>query len=321
MSKIKLRTAFFGTPLLAKKSLEALIEHFNVVLAVTKPDKRRGRGKKLLPTEVKEFAVHAGIPVVTPHQLDDSFVDTLREYNVQLIVLVAYGKILPESIIKFPEYGSVNLHPSLLPELRGASPIQSAILFGLKKTGITLQKMVYEMDAGDIISQVEIKIDKDWSAEDLYSKVLEVAPGFLVSNLKLYIEGKLTPVPQDKSKVTYCYPLKKSDAPVNWSEDAGRISRKIMAFNLWPVCYSYLDTKVLRFFRAYVYNGDTSAFASCKTGEVVDIVKNAGIVVKCGDGFVALTELQLQGKRRMNYMDFINGYRNLKGKVLRASTE
>ncbi len=309
--------AFFGTPLLARKSLEKLVQSFNISLVVTKPDKERGRGRKIVPTEVKKYALERGIPVVTPENFDANFIDILKEYNVNAIVVVAFGKILPASIINFPLYGSFNLHPSLLPELRGASPIQSAILFGLKKTGVTLQKMSEKMDAGDIIAQIEITIEEEWSAEELHEKVLNIAPDFLVEKLNLFFNGKLKPLPQDESKATYCYPLKKEDALLKWSENADLISRKILAFNIWPTCYSYLGTNVLRFFRAYVYNCDDSLDGI--SGQVVKIDKKKGIVVKCGDGCIAITELQLQGKRRMNYRDFINGFRELEGKVFKEN--
>jgi len=193
--------AFFGTAGLSKSSLEALHKSgYRISLIVTKPDKIRGRGRKLLPTPVKEFGIKHNIPVVTPEKIDPSFVNLLEKYKIKLSIVVAFGQILPLEVIDYPEYGSLNLHASLLPELRGASPIQSAILYGLKKTGITLQKMKFEIDAGDILAQETIEIVKGWGAEDLLINIMEKSPSFLIRNLDLYLNKKLIPIPQDESK-------------------------------------------------------------------------------------------------------------------------
>ena len=313
-----IRVAFFGTPELSKKVLEAIYNaNYNISLIVTKPDKVRGRGRKLLPTPVKQFGIENSIPVFSPEKITSSFVDVLKGYKIDVSVVVAFGQILPDNIIDYPIYGSLNLHASLLPELRGASPIQSAILFGLKKTGITLQKMSYKIDAGDILAQEEIKILNGWGAEDLLDYIEKKSPPFFVENFNLYINGKLKPIPQDESKATYCYSLKKSDGLINWNMKAEEIVRRILAFNTWPVCYTYLKSNILRLFKAAIYfNSYSIKNDYLRPGEIFDVDKNNGILVKANEGMVAIQELQLQNRRRMSFIDFVNGYRNLKGIVL-----
>ena len=312
------RIAFFGTPELSKLVLETLYDKFNISLIVTKPDKIRGRGKKVTPTVVKQFGIKRGIPVVTPEKIKASFVEILKEYEVSISIVVAYGHILPLEVINYPEFGSLNLHTSLLPELRGASPIQSAILFGLKKTGITLQKMKYKMDSGDILAQKEIQIVQNWGADNLLNIIMKEAPFFLVKNLNLYLSDKLLPKPQGESIATYCYPLKKEDGLINWNLEPGEIVRMILAFNTWPVCFTFLKSNILRLFKANVYsNLKLKEIESLKPGTIFDINKDSGILVKSAKGIVSIQELQLQNKKRMNFRDFINGYRNLKGLMLK----
>ncbi|RKX93067.1 MAG: methionyl-tRNA formyltransferase [Spirochaetes bacterium] len=312
-----IRIAFFGTAGLSKSVLEALYnEKYNISLVITKPDKIRGRGKKLLPTSVKQFALEHNIPVVALEKVNPDFIDLLKEYRIDISLVVAFGQILPAEVIDYPQYGSLNLHASLLPQLRGASPIQSAILFGLKRTGITLQKMKFKMDAGDILAQEEIAILENWGAEDLLKVVIETSPTFVIKKIPLYLEGKLTPIPQDDSKATYCYSLKKSDGLIDWNTDAVRIVRKILAFNTWPVCYTYLKGNILRLFKATVYSNLSKEIDMLKPGEIFDVDKKIGILVKVKGGAVAIQELQLQNKKRMNFIDFVNGYRNIRGIIL-----
>jgi len=312
-----IRIAFFGTAELSKSVLEALYnEKYNISLVITKPDKIRGRGKKLLPTSVKRFALEHTIPVVAPEKINPDFVDLLKEYRIDISLVVAFGQILPTEVIDYPKYGSLNLHASLLPQLRGASPIQSAILFGLKRTGITLQKMKFKMDAGDILAQEEIEILENWGAEDLLKVIIEKSPTFVIKKLPLYLEGKLAPIPQDDSKATYCYSLKKSDGLIDWNTDVVRIVRKILAFNTWPVCFTYLRGNILRLFKATVYSNLSKDIDMIKPGHIFDVDKKIGILVKVKDGAVAIQELQLQNKKRMNFIDFINGYRNIIGIIL-----
>jgi len=306
--------AFFGSPELAKRCLAYLLDSFNVAVVISRPDKIRGRGRKVTPTPVKELAISRGIPVYTPEKILPQFGKTIEEYGVDCNVVVAYGQILPREVIYCPGWNSVNLHASLLPELRGPSPIQTAILSGLRKTGITLQLIKEELDAGDIIAQQVIEIEPHWTAEDLLNEIMMTAPDFLVESLRDYIDGRATPVPQAEEKATYCKILKRKDALIDWSESAASISNKIRAYNIWPVAYTYLNGRILKLYNAFVYENGKKYGRN--PGAVIDVLKGTGIIVQTGTGVISLTELQLENKKRMGFMEFANGYRNLKGTVL-----
>ena len=311
--------AFFGSPRLASVCLEALVNEFSVELVITQPKKRGGRGRKVIQTPVDEFASNHHIPVMEPERIDSSFSSTLRSFGIGLIVVVAYGLILPEEVISYPRFGSLNLHGSLLPKYRGASPIQSALLNGEKESGISLQLMVPEMDAGDVLAQQKVLIHGEMTAESLLEIFIERAPDFLVRSIQRYLSGDLIPVKQEEDKATFCKKLKKQDGLIRWESGASEILRKIKALNIWPVAYTTLDGKMLR-----IFDARTCSFSTKRAhtpGRVVALDQKNGIVVETGEGRVALVELQMENKRRMNYRDFLNGYRNLNGKLLGSKNE
>jgi len=305
------RIAFFGSPELASKCLSILMNKFCIEMVVTRPDRARGRGQTILPTPVKKLACENNIPVYQPQKIKPDFVKVLEMHSINLIVTVAFGRILPPEIIHYPELRSMNLHASLLPRHRGPSPIQAAILNGETESGITIQLMDSRMDAGDIINHLPIPLKEEHTAEDLLKVIIEKAPDFLVSSIKGFLEGKLVPIPQQESEASYCSVLRKHDGFINWEENSEFIARKIRAFNIWPVAFTFLDGKKLRLYRA-VSRRDSSGMP----GEVIELDKIKGIIVKTGEGVVEITELQLENKRRMNHIDFINGYRGLRGKIL-----
>jgi len=306
------RVCFFGTPELSARCLDALIKNFDVKLVVTGKDKPFGRGRKLQPSPVKKLALEKNIPVIHPERFDNGFQKMIDDEGIDLIVVVAYGRILPGSVIFKPRYGSINFHASLLPKYRGPSPIQSVFLDGEKKTGITIQRMAEEMDSGDILKTLEIKIPDNWNAEDLLNHITEIGPDFLVQTIEEYLDGKLHPVRQNDREATYCRIIKKEDGIINWNEDAETIVRKIKAFSIWPVARTLLDGKKLLIYRAgKIENQDSRGV----TGEVIIANQKDGIIVKCGKNLISILELQLENKKRMDYKSFINGYRNLLGKV------
>jgi methionyl-tRNA formyltransferase len=311
--------AFFGSPILASVCLQALVNEFSVKLVVTQPKKRGGRGRKVIQTPVHEFASKHRIPVMEPERIDSGFSSTLHSFGIELVVVVAYGLILPEEVISYPPFRSLNLHGSLLPKYRGASPIQSALLHGEKESGITLQLMVPKMDAGDVLTQQKVPISGEMTAENLLEIFIERAPDFLVRSIQQYLSGDLIPVKQDESKATYCKKLNKQDGLIRWESGASEILRKIKALNIWPVAYTTLDGKMLRIFDARVC--PFSANHAHTPGRVVALDYRNGIIVETGEGRVALGELQIENKRRMNHRDFLNGYRNLEGKLLGSKNE
>lgn len=309
----KTRICFFGTPELSMRCLEALVKQFDVRLVVTGRDKPYGRGRKIMPSPVKRFALEKGLSVAHPENFDAGFLKLLEDERIELIVVVAYGRILPGVVIFKPIYKSINFHASLLPKYRGPSPIQSVFLNGEKKTGISIQVMNEEMDRGDILRKLEIEIPDDWNSEDLLKHIIEIGPDFLVRTIEDYLKGELIPIRQNDDEATYCRIIKKEDGILNWGEDAEIIVRKVKAYSIWPVARTFLDGKKLMIYRSKKI--DNVSFGGIP-GEVVELSRRDGIIVKCGKDLVSLLELQLENKKRMDYVSFINGYRNLKGKIL-----
>ncbi len=310
------RVAFFGSPSLARACLEELHHSFDVRLVVTQPDREKGRGRKISMTPVKSYAVDNSIAVYQSEDLGAPLVDKLSEHGVDLIVVVAFGRILQERVIFAIPRGSLNLHASLLPKYRGPSPIEAALLAGERETGITLQLMAPGMDRGDILSSKAIAIESEWTAEDLYPEVIERAPSFLVQSVRDYLDGKLSPVPQDESRASYCSVIKKENGYINWHEEAECIRNKIRAYSLWPVAHTMFQGKQLKIFNARTLAASRGTAVSGKPGEVVSADKREGIVVQTGSGTLSIIDLQIENKRRMNFKEFLNGHRNMRGSVL-----
>lgn len=309
---------FFGSPQLAAECLRALLKTFTVSLVITQPDRRSGRGMKTTVTPVKECALAHGITLYQPSAPDEVLLQKIRTHRVNLIVVVAYGRILPKTVIFEPALGSLNLHASLLPKYRGASPIEAAILNGDDLSGLTVQMMSEKMDAGDIVAQYTMPITPDMNASDLMNGIINTAPEFLVDALTGYLDGSLNPSPQDESKATYCIPIRKEDGAIDWYRDATAIVNKIRAFDVWPVAYTFLNGKRVRIFRARVVQKNR---AGVTPGRIVDLDRHRGILVQTGDGIVGILELQPENKKRMDYREFMNGYRSLHGSLFESRRE
>jgi len=309
--------AFFGSPLLAGQCLSALVQSFTVSMVVTKPDRKAGRGMKTGATPVKEAAFDRNIDVYQPERADESLVREMKAHSVNLIVVVAYGKILPEFVISRPALGSLNLHASLLPKYRGPSPIEAAILSGDTCTGLTVQTMAKKMDAGDIIAQQVIPLTPDMNASDLKNEIIRIAPGFLLQSIQQYMTNALQPRPQNELDATYCTPIRKEDGWINWHDSASDVLNRIRAFDIWPVAYSMLEGKRVRVYRARVVN--LPGYEDVLPGQIVGLDRNMGVLVKTGNGIVSLLELQPENKKIMDFRQFINGYRDIEGKVLESS--
>lgn len=311
--------AFFGSPELAAACLGELIGPFNVKMVVTQPDKEYGRGKKIKSTPVSKIALSKKISVYRPRYIDNTIIRGLNYHNIRLIIVVAYGKILPENIINYPEAGCLNLHASILPKYRGPSPVQAAVLNGEAETGVTVQIMKKELDTGDILSVRKIPVNQEWTAEDLIGEIISLSPSFLVETVNSYLTGGINPEKQRESEVTYCTMIRKKDGLIDWSKGAEVLRNKIRAYNIWPVAFTYLDGKLLKIFNARLCSMGNSSSAG--PGEIVDVSRHEGIIVKTGLGMLAIIELQLANKKRLKYSDFIQGCRNLKGKVLSSTPQ
>ncbi|NLJ89512.1 MAG: methionyl-tRNA formyltransferase [Clostridiales bacterium] len=301
---------FMGTPDLAATVFEKLIESdHNILAAVTQPDRPVGRGKKIKYSPVKELALEHNIPVLQPIKArEEDFIKELENYNPDLIVVAAYGQILPESILNLPKYGCINVHTSLLPKYRGASPIQWAIMNGDEKTGVTIMHMEASLDTGDIIIQEEVIIDKKETAATLHDKLAICGGNLLLEAIKLLEEGRAPRIKQDDSKATYVKTIDKSEGSIDFSEPAQVIERKIRGLNPWPSAYTFLKGQNLKVWEAQVLREDEARLSSKEAipGQIID-VSDKGLIVKTGDGYLNLLEIQLAGKKRMKVADFLRG--------------
>lgn len=293
-----------GTPDFAVNSLEAINDAgHEITLVVTQPDKPKGRSGALQMSDVKQCALKLGIPVFQPEKIKDpAAFDKLKEYECELIVVAAFGQIIPEEILKFPKYGCINVHASLLPRLRGASPIQTAILEGDAETGVTIQQMGVGLDTGDILSQSRIPIDKDDTGGSLFDKLADLGAELVVKTIEDIGEGRIRPCPQDEDKASYAKKIDKSMGRIDWNMDACEIERLIRALDPWPSAFSSLEGRMVKIWKAQTVPGTDAA-----PGRVTDVRKD-GISVACGSGLLIIKEIQLEGKKRMPVHDFLLGY-------------
>lgn len=307
-----MRAVFMGTPEFAVPTLQALIDHHQVEAVVTQPDKQRGRGKKVQFPPVKEKAVDHEIPVYQPQKArDEEFVEILREINPDVIVVVAYGQILPESILNIPKYGCINVHGSLLPKYRGAAPIQWAVLDGEEKTGITTMYMEKGLDTGDMIDKAEIVLDPKETAGTLHDKLMEIGANLLLETLEKLENETAVRIKQNDSESCYASMLTKEMGQINFSKSAREIECLIRGMNPWPSAYTSLNGKTLKVWEAEVLTENPGE----EPGTVIDVTKDA-IVVACKEGALKLLEIQMAGKKRMKVSAFLLGYQVEKGMKL-----
>ena len=314
-----MRVVFMGTPEFAVPTLEALIAHHEVIAVVTQPDKPKGRGKAMACPPVKETAMAHDIPVYQPVRVrEESFVGTLRELQPDVIVVVAFGQILPESILNIPPYGCINVHASLLPKYRGAAPMQWAIINGEKETGITTMYMAKGLDTGDIIDTVVIPIDPKETGETLHDKLSAAGGKLILQTLEELEAGTAKRIPQDDAKSSYAGMLTRELGEIDWTKSAVEIERLIRGLNSWPSAYTYLHGKTLKIWDADVAQSDArqeeTALSKTAPGTVTAVKKDC-FYVQTGDGQLKVNEVQLQGKKRMSVQAFLLGNRIEKGLV------
>ena len=309
----KMKVVYMGTPDFAVAPLKAIIENgYEVVGVFTQPDKPVGRKAILTPPPVKVIAQEYNIPVFQPDSLKNGEgLRILEELKPDVCAVVAYGKILPADFLEFPKYGCVNIHGSILPEYRGAAPIQRSILDGKEFAGVTAQQMDIGVDTGDILFTEKTKILENETSGDLYERLTVIGAQLLVKTLNAVSAGEINPIKQDDSKSTHAAMLDKTMSPVDWSKSALEIHNQIRGLDPWPVAQTTLNGKNLKLFRSYVYEN----LGSGKAGEAIAL-KN-GLGVFCGDGkAVVVTEVQYEGKKRMNAADFLRGCNLPEGTIL-----
>lgn len=302
-----------GTPEFAVNTLREIVKAGHEVIGVvTQPDKAKGRGGKISYPEVKEAAIELNLPVYQPQKIKEpEFIQFLKDLQPDVIVVAAYGKILPKDILDIPPYGCINVHASLLPKYRGAAPIQAAIIDGENETGVTIMHMDVGLDTGDMILQERIPISKDETGGSLHDKLAELGAKLLVKALEQIKDGTASRVPQDDSKATYVKMLDKEMGSIDFTKPAEYIERLIRGLDPWPSAYTKLDGKTLKLWKARVK--DTNIIAS--PGEVIEVNKDS-IVVMTGKDALEILELQLEGKKRLSAAEFLRGYRIDKGTVL-----
>ncbi len=300
------RIVFMGTPQTAATTLEQLLDGADdVVGVVTQPDRPSGRGQKRYSTPVRQVAEDHNIPVLAPEKIrDPAVIDQLRAWRPQIIVVVAYGRILPAAILELAPHGCLNVHYSLLPKYRGAAPAAWAIINGETITGVTTMKLVEKMDAGPIFLQEEVAVAPDETTASLQAKLTPVGARLLLETLQRLKEGSLAPRPQDEAGVSFAPMIKKEDGLIDWSQTASVLERRVRGFHPWPSAYTYWHGKLLKIHRAKVMAKEVAA----NPGEVVR-ADGKGLWVATGSGVLSLEEVQLENKKRLPGTEFIRGAR------------
>jgi methionyl-tRNA formyltransferase len=297
-----LRIIFAGTPDFAARHLQALIQSEHQIVGVySQPDRPAGRGKKLKASEVKELALEHNLPVFQPQSLkNDEALAELTSLNADIMIVVAYGLILPKAILEAPRLGCLNVHGSILPRWRGAAPIQRAIWAGDEQTGVTIMQMDEGLDTGDMLHISRCPISTTETSASLYTKLAELGPDALIETINKLANGEITPEPQNDELANYAKKLSKEEANIDWSMSALQIERNIRSFNPWPMCFTQMGGQTVKIHQAQVM------LQSGDPGQILSSDKN-GVVVACGEHALCITQLQPQGKKPMAINDFLNG--------------
>ena len=307
-----MKTVFMGTPDFAVPPLHALIEAgYEVAAVVTQPDKPKGRGKTLLPTPVKEEALMHEIPVYQPQRVrkNPEFLETLKEIDPDIIIVAAFGQIIPKEILELPKFGCINIHASLLPKYRGAAPIQQAVIDGEKESGVTIMQMGEGLDTGDMISKIIIPLAQDETGGSLFGKLAQAGAELLIKTLPSIEQGTAEREKQpEESPTPYAAMITKQMGLMNFSKPAEELERLVRGMNPWPSAYTFINGKTLKVWKCKVSGEQTDAIPG-----TVFLTDKEGIHVACEKGTLILTEVQLEGKKRMDTEAFLRGYNIEKG--------
>jgi methionyl-tRNA formyltransferase len=311
---MKVRTVFMGTPQFAVTILESLLQSSYPVLAVyTQPDKPAGRGRPVVFPPVKKLALERQIPVIQPETFKSrEVVEELASFQPELIIVAAFGFILPSEVLSLPKFGCLNVHPSLLPRHRGPSPVANAILCGDELTGVTIMLMDAGLDAGPILAQEKVGISFMNTTGSLSSKLADMGAKLLLETLPKWFGGELKPRAQDESQATYSKLITSKDAEIDWCLSAVDLWRMVRAYNPWPSCYTWCHGKRLKIHKAI----PCADVAKGEIGEVVALGEAPGVGVVTRHGILGLSQVQLEGRREMSVDDFVRGKRDFIGCVL-----
>jgi methionyl-tRNA formyltransferase len=317
MDSIKLRTVFMGTSDLSEAILEKLIDNkYNIVGVFTKPDTKVGRKQELVAPLVKQLAEKNNIPVLQPLRFNTETTEQLRELKPDLVVVAAYGKIIPKAALEIPGFGCINVHVSLLPKYRGPSPIQNALLLGEKETGVTIMLMDQGVDTGDILVQEKNAIKQDDTTETLMKKLSITGANLLLKTIPLWIERKIEAKPQDHSQATLCQLIEREDGRIFWADSAENIYNKYRALTPWPGIFTYWknNSEIIRLKLIKIALQKTDPIEKHQTGEIFEIGSDIGI--QTDNGIIIFKEIQREGKKAVTAKEFINGYPNFIGSTL-----
>jgi len=314
------RVVFMGTPEYAVPTLEhLLLDGYEVAAVYTQPDKTAGRGRAAVTSPVKKAALERGLPVVQPVSFKDAeVVKQLTSFQPDVIVVLAFGQVLPQPVLDIPALGCINIHPSLLPKYRGAAPVVAAILSGDEFTGVTVMGMAEGLDTGDILMQAQVPISAQDTAGTLTGKLSLIAARLVLETLPRLAKGEIIPRPQDESLASYYSQMAKSDGEINWNLPAADIWRRVRAFNPWPGSHTQLEGKQLKIIKAV----PLAIKGKAGPGRVIALdEKEAAFGIGTGKGILGILEVQLEGKRAMSAADFLRGQRQLIGEKLPSGKE
>ena len=321
-----MRVVFMGTPDFSVGTLRELAKAGHEIAGViSQPDKPKGRGKNLQPTPVKEAAMELGLPVYQPQKVrDPEFIQVMKELNPDVIVVVAFGQIIPKEILHMPKYGCINVHASLLPAYRGAAPIQWAVINGDKESGVTIMRMDEGVDTGDMINKVIVPLNEKETGGSLFDRLSDVGAQLLVKTLEEAKAGTLKPQKQNEEEASYVKMIKKSFGELDFSKEADALERLIRGLNPWPSAFTHLNGKMLKIWDADVYTKEqaeaefpeySTDFKGAEPGQIVAVLPHT-FFIGCGKDLLKVNEVQAEGKKRMTSDAFLRGSRLEKGMEL-----
>ena len=316
MEKHKNKIIFMGTPQFAVPILEGLIENYQVELVVCQPDRKKNRKGDVIIPEIKKVALEHGIEVFQPEKIKENY-QRILDIKPDLIVTCAYGQIIPKIIIDCPKYGAINVHGSILPELRGGAPIHWAIIRGYKETGMTVMRMSEKMDAGDIISQEKLVIADDEILDSLYQRMSILGRDLLLKTIPSILNETAIYRKQDESKVTFGYNITKENEKIDFSKTKEEIRNLVRGLNSTPGAFCYLEEKRMKIFETHIID-EQKELEKYQNGEII-AVEPDGFICKCQDGFLKITDIGIEGKKRCKVHEYLNGVNkdSLIGKVLK----
>lgn len=300
-----MKIIFMGTPEFAVPSLEIINKDYEVVSVFTKIDKPNARGNKINYSPVKEYALANGLKIYQPQNFkEEEIIDEIRKIQPDLIVVVAYGKILPKEVIDIPKYGIINVHSSLLPKYRGAAPINAALINGDKKSGVSIMYVEEELDAGAVILQEETEITEEDTFLTLHDRLKNMGALLLLKAIKLIENNKVEAKKQDEKLVSFVKPFKKEDCRINWNKTSREIFNLVRGMNPIPTAFSSIEGKNLKIYSVIPYE---KKYENSKNGEVVEFLKGKGVVIKTADNSVIITSAKPENKKQLSGVDLING--------------